>query len=86
MIPYLFYGSVMYRKHPKYTYGRNWNNSANNQAKVDWSVKIWGDHGLSNPPAPTALPKLQTIAVVLLHFFMLMRFGQITIKLELFIF
>jgi hypothetical protein len=29
-----FYGSGMYRKHPNHTYGRNWNNSSNNQAHV----------------------------------------------------
>ena len=27
-----FYGSGMYMKHPNHTYGRNWNNSANNWA------------------------------------------------------
>ena len=32
MIVYFFYGSGMYRKHPNHTYGRNQNNSANNQA------------------------------------------------------
>ena len=34
MIPYFFYGSGMYRKHPNHTYGRNRNNSANNWAFV----------------------------------------------------
>ena len=32
MIPYSFYGSGMYRKHPNHTYGRNQNESANNRA------------------------------------------------------
>ena len=32
MIPYFFYGSGMYRKHPNHTYGRNRNDSANNRA------------------------------------------------------
>ena len=32
MIPYFFYGSGMYWKHPNHTYGRNRNNSANNRA------------------------------------------------------
>jgi hypothetical protein len=40
MIPYFFYGSGMYRKHPNHTYGRNRNNSANNWAlecdKIDF--------------------------------------------------
>ena len=34
MITYFSYGSGMYRKHPNHTYGRNRNNSANNQAIV----------------------------------------------------
>ena len=35
MIPYFFYGSGMYRKHPNHTYGRNRNDSANNRAFVE---------------------------------------------------
>ena len=38
MIPYFFYGSGMYRKHPNHTYGRNRNDSANNWATVTEAV------------------------------------------------
>ena len=37
MIPYFFYGSGMYRKHPNHTYRRNRDNSANNWAII-WIV------------------------------------------------
>ena len=38
MIPYFFYGSGVYSKHPNHTYGRNRNNSANNRAYIQ---KYW---------------------------------------------
>ena len=41
MIPYFFYGSGMYRKHPNHTYGRNRNNSANNQAIGGVTPNMW---------------------------------------------
>ena len=34
MIPYFFYGSGMYRKHPNHTNGRNRKKSPSNQAAV----------------------------------------------------
>ena len=41
MIPYFFYGSGMYWKHPNHTYGRNRNNSANNRAYMERNKNIF---------------------------------------------
>ena len=46
MIPNFFYGSGMYRKHPNHTYGRNWNNSANNRAQMLNIPKIYSAYKL----------------------------------------
>ena len=43
MIPYFFYGSGMYRKHPNHTYGRNRNDSANNRANILYT--FWMEKG-----------------------------------------